>query len=425
MTRDTLSNAFVEYATSGLETPLAYLMIAALVVATMHAMTSARRRTAVLVGLLAAAVVLTRFDLILLVAPMLVLLGIRYRRHIGMLVTSVLALFVPLIAWFGWSQLTYATWLPNTFEAKRNVDIPVSELAVQGVRYLWVSFEHDPVTFIALFAGVIGAVVLGSALLRTWAVGIALYLGYVVVIGGDFMAGRFLAVPTFVAVFLLALLGTGTSPDSDREREVDAMPVEPASLAAAFALVVLLGGSAAMAGSVPVSLSATQEPRWEVDQNYNAGVSDERGVYSEGGMTLRAYMNNLSLAFTNPDVAPLGDSSGLSRTLREIDKAATNWPIADGTFMLPAETGVFCGGLGYLGMATGPTVHLIDSCALTDRFLASAPFTPAEPFGWKPGHFHRAVPEGYEDAVRTNDPSKVRDMDEQFRLRELWARIRR
>ena len=87
-------------------------------------------------------------------------------------------------------------------------------------------------------------------------------------------------------------------------------------------------------------------------------------------------------------------------------------------FALPSEVGVFCGFLGTIGMATGPITHLVDRCALTDRYLAEKPFT-AEPFAWKPGHFERAIPEGYVEAIRANDPSLVTDPRERFYLTEL------
>jgi hypothetical protein len=49
---------------------------------------------------------------------------------------------------------------------------------------------------------------------------------------------------------------------------------------------------------------------------------------------------------------------------------------------------------------------------------------PAEPFAWHPGHFHRTVPEGYADAVRYADPTRLKDPAEVYYLRQLWERIR-
>jgi hypothetical protein len=91
---------------------------------------------------------------------------------------------------------------------------------------------------------------------------------------------------------------------------------------------------------------------------------------------------------------------------------------------VPSEVASFCGFLGTIGMATGPTVHLVDGCALTDHFLAERSWGPAEPFACKPGHFHGAIPDGYLDAIRMNNPRLVKDTRESFYLKETWAKIR-
>lgn len=412
------SNAFMDFTTGGLENPLSYLGVGVLLALTLR--TRWTILTAVLLGLTAAAVFLTRFDLVLLIIPGLLAIAWRWRRQWQLLVAAGIALLSPLLVWFAWSKVTYDTWLPNTFEAKRNVNIPAPELVIQGLRYLWVTFEHDPVSLLVLVAGILMALVMGPAMVRVWGIGVVLYLGYVVWIGGDFMAGRFVAVPVFVSVALLALVPW-------RATEMDNKPrsnPSPATLSAAIGIVITLLAGTWVMGAGPGSLTNVEAPRWEIDQNFNAGVGDARGSSTAGGMNLRQWANNLSLAYLSPDIAPLGDGSGLARTMREIDKAANNWPVSDGTFTTPSEVGEYCGFLGNLGIATGPITHLIDNCALTDRFLAGLPFEPAEPFAWKAGHFHRAVPEGYAEAIATNDPGRVRDTQEQFRLRELWERIR-
>lgn len=415
------SNAFMDYATSGLENALVYLLVGVLIALTLRGRYTVV--TAALVGLTASAIFLTRFDLALLVAPAGLLLAWRWRTAPRLLAAASLTALAPLVVWFTWAKLTYDAWLPNTFEAKRNVNIPATELVVQGIRYLWVTFEHDPVSFIGLVVGVLAAATLGRVIHRAWAVGIVLYLGYVVWIGGDFMAGRFVAVPVYASVFLFAAVPWVPKSQSSNAAPEDASRTAAQFVTGAVAIAALLGIST-LAGSVPVSLSATEQQRWEIDQNLNAFVIDARGASTSYGMNLRSYMNRLSLAYVNPDIAPLGDSTGLSRELREVDKAARNWPTGDGNFTLPSEVGVFCGFLGNLGIATGPAVHLIDNCALTDRYLASKPYTPSEPFAWNPGHFHREIPEGYVDAVKSDDPSRMADTAEQFRLRQLWSRIR-
>ncbi len=68
------------------------------------------------------------------------------------------------------------------------------------------SFEHDPITLIGLVLGIGSALFLGNDVIRAGAIGALLYLAYVVWIGGDFMAGRFMAGPLVVSMLLLASL---------------------------------------------------------------------------------------------------------------------------------------------------------------------------------------------------------------------------
>ena len=135
----------------------------------------------------------------------------------------------------------------------------------------------------------------------------------------------------------------------------------------------------------------------------------------EGAVKRAARTNSLESILTSEDSLHLP---------AEIDKAAKHWPSNDGSFDLPSEVGVFCGFLGTIGIATGPTTHLIDSCALTDRFLAERMSAPTEPFAWKPGHFHREIPEGYTEAIASGDPTRLTDMADRFELTRLWEQIR-
>ena len=423
-----LSNAFIEYATSGLENPLSYLLIGTLLALTFtvdwasvgDVVGPRRYAFPTLTGLLIAAVLLTRMDLALLIGPVVVLLIVRSRRSPRTLVVAITAAVLPFLAWFSWSWVTYSTLLPNTFLAKRNVDIPTGELVVQGLRYLWVSAEHDPVTLIGLALGITVALLSRSVTGRVWAAGVLLYIGYSIWIGGDFMAGRFFAVPVYVAVFLLVAV----TPDPTRGATDTTGELQHASVAVAVASVALLLVGTVAAGIPPTSVANPASARWEVDQNINAGVSDERGIYVANGRSLEGLIDNLSLAFVTPNIVPIGDGTGLNRTLRDLDKEAKDWPDAPSDFTLPSEVGVFCGFLGTIGMATGPITHIIDPCALTDRYLADRPYAPASPFAWKPGHFAREIPPGYVEAVRTGDATMVEDPLDEFALKELWTRIR-
>ena len=419
-----LSNAFTDYTSSGLENPLSYAAVAVLIVLSLRnfGASSPRWSWSALVGLTSAAIFLTRMDLLALIAIPLAVLAWRYRRDVRSLLIGVGAFALPLVVWFTWAYLTYASFLPNTFAAKTNAEIPRTEFIVQGLRYLWVSFENDPVTLIGLATGIGIGIALGPTLLRAWALGALTYVGYVVWIGGDFMGGRFLAVPFFVAVFVLAASPLGSRRYPAASSASDNHGLVPI-LTATGAIGILMFATM-LAGTSSTAFANPQEPRWEVNQNFNAGVVDARGTSVADADSLKHMVDNLSLAFIDPDFVPIGDGTGLGRALRNIDKSAANWPTNDGTFTKPSEVGVFCGYLGNIGIATGPTTHLINSCALTDRFLAERPFVPAEPFAWKPGHFHRGIPEGYVEAVTSDDPRQMADMRDAFDLEQLWNRIR-
>ena len=135
-----------------------------------------------------------------------------------MLLVGLVAFLIPVVLWFTWTWLTYAALLPNTFAAKTNAVIPQSEFLVQGIRYLWVSFEQDPITLIGIAIGVGVGVAFGPALLRSWSLGILTYIACPVWVGGDFSGGRFLAVPHYEADFILTSSPSTLQMDSARKR---------------------------------------------------------------------------------------------------------------------------------------------------------------------------------------------------------------
>ena len=135
--------------------------------------------------------------------------------------------------------------------------IPRGEMLVQGVRYVQHAAMHDRVTVLALFLGVVPLVRLRHPPAVAVGLGGLAYLAYVVWIGGDFMAGRFLTPPLFAAALGLAMLEPG-----------------PAIAAAGVLGMTLLGAASPYA---PAWSGATYEriAAWE-------GIVDERGYYHRG-----------------------------------------------------------------------------------------------------------------------------------------------
>ena len=111
---------------------------------------------------------------------------------------------LPVALWTLFSLIYYGSPVPNTALAKLNLDIPAAALLGQGLLYALDLLRNDPITAVLIVTGVTIALWRGGAGDRLAALGIALYLVYVLRIGGDFMAGRFFAAPAIGAFSLIA-----------------------------------------------------------------------------------------------------------------------------------------------------------------------------------------------------------------------------
>src|SRR5690606_31660178 len=107
------------------------------------------------------------------------------------------------LLWEVFSLMYFGFPVPNTAFAKLSTGVPNSALIFQGLDYLLNSINWDPILFFTI--GLAGVTLY---LQRNWKqiflfAGVLLYLVYVVKIGGDFMAGRFLTAPLLVATAIL------------------------------------------------------------------------------------------------------------------------------------------------------------------------------------------------------------------------------
>ncbi|MBU0616947.1 MAG: hypothetical protein KKI02_04460, partial [Planctomycetes bacterium] len=128
----TLSKAFVDYSTSGLENPLTHLLLMLFLL--VYLARPPDRRTLFWLSLLAALLMLNRMDAILLVLPVLCVAFYRCR---GWSALSLVVLgFVPLLAWELFALFYYGSPLPNTAYAKLAGGIPGTELTGRGLLYL-------------------------------------------------------------------------------------------------------------------------------------------------------------------------------------------------------------------------------------------------------------------------------------------------
>ncbi|PAT40259.1 hypothetical protein CK623_06105 [Vandammella animalimorsus] len=358
-----LSQAFIDFSTSGLENPLAHALVLLAYGCAAHALRlGPAGGTLQPVPLVACAgffiacglAYLTRPDLAVLLAPLALWLSWQLRTQPKTLLAAWALGALPVLAWTAFSLYYYGWPFPNTAYAKLGTGIAWDERVAQGLRYLAHSARTDPLTPLVIALGLVaglrprtGAT---GAPARALALGIALYLAYVVSIGGDFMAGRFLTAPFFAA--LIALLASAAHAGST--------PQHPAWTLAGAALLLALGLG------VPHTPTVLSDASYHAPEISPSGIANERGHYYR-------------------------DTGWLRGQLRAPEASA--WR-ASGQRQVYA----ICGGLGFTSIHQGPHAHLIDTCALADPLLARLPAKASTP--WRIGHFYRVLPANYIASIR-------------------------
>lgn len=353
------SRAFGDYATSGLETPLAMLLLAWLArvdaASTAAAPSLARAGGAVApavprlaaIAMLVGWCGLTRLDLLALAGPLL--LGQLRRDGLPRQLAVVAAAMAPLLLWSLFAAWYYGSPFPITAYAKAFAPgIPAGELLPQGLRYVAHTLRHDPLTLGVIAAAVAVGVARRDLRARWWVVGIVASCAYVVRVGGDFMAGRF-----FVPAFVLAL----------------------ALLARWLATASRATRAAAIAAAVVVAAAAGVPP-WARPTGHDLGpVEPEHGIQDER----RFYYRELGLCSPQRRVPAFGAFSDALR------RQGRTRPIVMGSGM--------AGGIPFLA---GDLFHFVDPW-LCDPLLMRLPV--ADPASWRIGHFTRAMPDGYAAAL--------------------------
>jgi arabinofuranosyltransferase len=379
-----LSRAFVDYSTSGLENPLTHLLLV-LFLLRLTEERPAPRALLVLAGIagLAAA---NRADSILLFAPGIVLATHRFgwRRGLPLVATG----FLPFVLWVAFSLFYYGLPYPNTALAKLNTGIDSLALLGQGLHYFASSLRIDPVTPAVIAASFVAAAVRRRGRDVAVALGILLYLLYVLRIGGDFMSGRYLSAPLLASAALLM--------------QIDPLPVRR--------------GRAALAALVLVIAAVTPHPSFLSGRGYGAPASeslDKSGIADER-------------RFYFPTAGLFNRSAELGKPARTA--AATGLEARRAKSPLLVE-----GVIGLTGYFAGPEVHIVDYHALADPLLARLPavavdplygafmrrtFGGEDPKGWRIGHFLRSLPGGYL-ATLASGKNRLEDAD----LARLYDRI--
>lgn len=368
-----LSTAFIDYTTSGLENPLSHLLLAVFLYIFLVQKRSPHKLF--WLGLLAALGALNRLDMILFYVPAL---GYEWwQQKDKWRATGMIALgFIPLAVWEIFSIVYYGFPFPSTYYAKAQNYVALGEEIFAGLNYFLFTLKFDPITWVVIVAALVTATWQRHTRAIAVAIGILLYLAYILQIGGDFMGGRFLSAAYLSAVILLLVY---LFPKLRFKRHWVLIP--------ATLLLSLL------ASSPPYFLYAKdfRTARWN-------GVVDERMVYF-GTSFLRTedlYAFNSDPQYnTLNKIAFFVKSIGRGTLFRweaendwiDLGKDLRAQAAAQGKLFLPQ------GANGFTGYYAGPHVYIINALALTDGLLARVP--PIYNPNWRSGHFMRIIPPGY------------------------------
>jgi len=371
------SKAFADYSTSGLENPLAHLLLAVFFV--LYLRQPLNLSYAPLLGILAGLVMLNRLDHGLLVVPALLAAAVQLPRRTAF--TMLAAAGMPVAGWLLFSLVYYGFPFPNTFYAKQATGISRIEYLERGVGYLVDTAVVDGATLLGILLAI------GLALwqrnrfmLPAAAAGIVLYVLYVIWIGGDFMGGRMFSAPMLVALTLL----TSIKP-----------PRHIAAPALLLTLVLVIMNRPYLTSTEPlrgVFTGSIRETLLGKPATFGMHANDERQFYAK---------------------------LWLSSTIRG-DGGPTKFQWARDGLLFRNHRGQFNvrGTIGMFGYYAGQQTYVLDVLALSDPFLARIKRRSA-PTGWRIGHIARPLPEGYL-LTKFTDKNKILD----YKLSSFYDKIK-
>lgn len=346
------SKAYIDFSTSGLENPGTHLLLAVFLWLFLMGANDADAKSIFWMSFVAGLATLNRMDTLLFFIPALFL--VFWQKRSWKTVQMVALGFSPFIFWEIFSVIYYGFPFPNTAYAKLHTGLGRMDLLEMGYLYFINSIHWDPITLLVIFTSLGIVFYSGNWREKAVAAGVSLYLLYVFWIGADYMSGRFFTGALLVAVIL-------------SNRLLVNLPVSSGIMFLTF--VILLG----MTSPTPTLTSID-------DDSYSTGrvsvnqISDERSVYFQ--------------------------PSGLLYDQRNFIQPYYDWVFHGIQMRLDGRKVTIQSNVGFAGYFAGQNTYIIDRLALADPLLAR--LTPIDSQNAKPGHYERAVPEGYFESVKNN-----------------------
>lgn len=353
------SRAFIEYSSAGLENSLSHLIVA--VICLLYLRPEIDLSYQLLMGFIGLSY-LVRPDLPVLFIPMVVtLLWSRRKQGFSSLFKLLCGLvFVP-ISWSIFSLFYFGSLVPNTALAKVGTGMGAVEKLTQFQAYMSWIYRHDPGSVGLLLCACITGMA-GFPRLNVMLAAFFLWFFYLLMVGTDYMGGRFLTPLLVISVVCLV-----------RAVELEAFPGK----AVTFLLAM---GASSLSHTFFLHLRA---PEVVIE---SSGIADERSFYARD-LSIESNVVLRNARYMHPWFR-LGQA-------QRHEKDAT---------YIACVVGMFGYGLHNAG-------EIIDPFAITDPFLARLPARP----GARIGHYERAFPEGYLE-TRVSGRNQLSDP----KLHELW-----
>ncbi|EMO90429.1 putative membrane protein [Leptospira noguchii str. 2001034031] len=424
------SRTFIDYNTSGLENPLSFLLLLLFEIKFYSLYLNSKQENVKIdsykIGLLTALLLLTRLDLVLfLILPGYVLFwGIFKKQRIQFFKYSFLGIFSWVI-YLAFSIVYFGSLLPNTYYAKTNVLFSFSERIFAGWNYIRISLKWDPI-IICVFGSHIFWVFSGPILKRftkiEWILSkkekgilwislgsISIVLFYLLWIGGDFMAGRFLGTCLIVSVFSQSVFFALHFENSNLNirnylctfPKLEFNKLKFSSWKGLFCFWDKLLFVIILIYFFVYPLSPFRYMFQRTPVRVENGVVDERASYHDNS-SLKHWIEGVT-----PETHPwsqyaiwVSSENRLKSTnssLNLFDRKQTLWKESKEiqTFKLLEEIQQIrvTTNVGLAGFYGGPQIHWVDLLGITDPFLARL---PGKGF---PGHYVRLLPQGYKEYI--------------------------
>ena len=400
------SRCFLSFTTSGLENPMLFFFGAVFFDVYFRTMMLGRGSLFVL-SLLMSVLAMARADSVLIFIPMAVwAFLVRTKVPFCTRMAIGVAGLLPFALWTCFSLIYYGFPFPNTYYAKLYTGIPLADYVTSGLWYFQNSIWLDPMLLLVPALAVVLAVKESCRRLIPLFMGLLAYCIYIVLVGGDFMAGRHITQQFFLSL-CAAMFVIGGLRSADGKSSNISTGLSPRHPLAIIMLVIAAIGFLWDGFMAPRINGAwmCRNVAWSLDQP----AMDERQVY----LSLLGERPLYKAAWQH--IKGGNDVSRRNQIQSFYIRSAHE----------RGQKGVCFGGLclqynvlwGRDVFSTSDLdMYLTDVFALQDPLLARLKVDTSH--HWRVGHAAREIPRGYQETVATGE-NRIEDPA----LREYYEKL--